>query len=137
MHSVSYRSLCHRKRGLCHQMPNDIQVQNGIHLPDTRASWTEYGLKFYLNLSKSGRSCLVTSYFQLILTNICVAQFLQNCCNTSVRLGGEGRSFSSRLVFFFSKYFIDQISCAVLLIFISNFDLDTFGFSYLLIYLFV
>ena len=75
-------------------------------------------------------------HFKLILTNICVAQFLQNLCNTSMRHGGEGRSFSSRLVFFF-KYFIDQISCAVLWMFISNFDLDTLGFFYLSIYSFI
>ena len=76
-------------------------------------------------------------HFKLILTNICVAQFLQNLCNTSMRHGGEGRSFSSRLVFFFFKYFIDQISCAVLWMFISNFDLDTLGFFYLSIYSFI
>ena len=35
-------------------------------------------------------------HFQLILTNICVSQLPQNFYNTSVRLGGEGRSFSSR-----------------------------------------
>ena len=86
---------------------------------------------FVLNVTQS-------VHFELILRNICVAQFLQNFCNTSVRLRGEGRSFSSRLLFFFFlKYFIDQISCAVLWMFISKFDLDTLGFFYLSIYSFI
>ena len=55
-----------------------------------------------------GSTCNVTSLFwilferyiarafsvKLLLTNICVAQFLQNFCNTSERLEGEERSFS-------------------------------------------
>ena len=104
--------------------PNPCTKEEGAHVT------LPFCFEFYLNVTLS-------VHVQLMLTNICVAQFPENFCNTLVRLGGEGRSFSSRLVFFFSKYFIDQISCAVLLIFISNFDLDTFGFSYLLIYFFV
>ena len=48
------------------------------------------------------------SWFQ---TNICVTEFHQNSCDSSVWLGGEARSFSSRFIFLLSTYFVDQ-SCA-------------------------
>ena len=56
--------------------------------------------------------CYITrAFLRCFQTNIRVTEFLQNFCDTSVWLGGEVRSFSSRFIFLFSTYFVDQ-SCA-------------------------
>ena len=54
---------------------------------------------------------ITRAFLRCFQTNIRVTEFLQNFCDTSVWLGGEVRSFSSRFIFLFSTYFVDQ-SCA-------------------------
>ena len=61
----SYRSSCQRKRGLYHQMSNDVRVQNDIQTPDTRPSRTECDLHFIWT-SQSQREHVTSLFWRYI-----------------------------------------------------------------------
>ena len=99
-----------------------VQQKGAVLRPgysDTRPSWPEYGLLFYLNLSKSARACQITSLQDLFEPYIARA-FFSGFLTTEVHGSTLEKSgfppFSAHILI---NFVIHSIICAIL--FVQNF----------------